>query len=276
VEDPRNADGTGQESPRLGRSYSRTCADGKVRNFPNRQDFEELYEDLGSRIDECPEILPDVILDWVRRGQTGCRFAQILAHKADAAGWHSATFLKRLDPGSIGELVGLFLSGTAGHAEAVQLIFPYIKTPEELAQLVNDLCASDSWYWEEGEESDLDGIPVSLRWRLPLKRAVSWVLGFAPFDFMPVTRRAPFVALQMRVGEQKRTPEQFLDDGTSVVHLADLDDMLGNREVARQRLNDETRAAKSNILNGELVSAARARITFIIPADLRHHLMHAE
>jgi len=264
------AEVTGEGRSSLYRSVERILNDGRQRKWPNREDYARWYSEQGiisspEELDDWPEILGAIMLDWVRRGQTACQFAAVLASKYESAGWQSVVFPERGDQSDLGRRAHDVLTNAEGHAEIVQLLFPYVTDEIQLVNLINDLCHNEHWYWEKiGDPSD-DSVLVGLRWLLATGKHVSWNVGFGPFASLPFTRRAPFTAILVRVNSFKRTANPPDKSGLIPVHLADMDDLLPS-DSARFALNEKTRTAKTNYLKGELIDAARARVTFRVPS----------
>lgn len=268
----------GNDEPQLERSVARQLPDGRVRKWPSREDYANWYGSLGhleggQDFASAVDLPGSVFLDWVRRGQTACQFASVLSTKYERAGWQSVVVPSRCQPTILVDHVDSLLAAAQDHAEIVQLVFPYVVTPESLVELIHDLCVGPNWYWEEIDGDD-EAVLVGLRWLLPTGRHVSWNVGFGPFDFLPFTRRGPFTAVLVRVSPIKRTSNSPDVYGRTPVHLADMDDLLPSDKV-RTALNEKTRAAKTDYLAGEMIDAARARVTFRIPGHLRSRLPDA-
>ena len=262
-------DGRSPRPPAIARSEWRHTTDGEVRRWPNRADYEEWYRALGEIEPDVPfaeayHVHGPIVEDWMARGQTSCRFASVLARRSEEASWHTFTVTSELEDADLADILDRVLRESVESSELVQILFPGVNSAEELCGLVRNLTQSPgNWYWEE-MEGDEDEICVGLRWVLPSKQHVAWIVGFGPFDFLPFTRRAPITTLAVRTSEIKRTKYELSDLGTIPVHLADVDDLLPNQET-RNKLTEATVAAKKKYLDGEHVSAARARVTFRIP-----------
>jgi len=262
------------EDDLLNRSISRKLASGDIRSWASRDDYTEWFRkahniDLAAH----PEYAGTVVFDWIRRGQTGCRFAAVLAARRADAKWASAVFPRPIDSRELESHFNALLNGAEGVAEALQVVFPYVEDYASLVGLVNDICRSPQWYWESIFNPTDDSVLLGLRWKLSDDRVV-WVVGFAPFEEMPFTRRAPYTTLEIRTDRQKRSNYDLGDD-TVPAHLADIDDLLPSDEV-RRALDESTRAAKADLLDGEYTDAARARVTFRIPAEYATALLPCE
>lgn len=256
---------------RIGKSFSSTGQDGVVRKWPNRQDYAEFHTNTGEL--DGPEYFPDAyrlhtptFLDWVKRGQTACKFASRLARDDVAARWTSVTVSKNIPHDELAEHVCGVLLSLDKRTELVQLIFPHIEGVDELVVLINSLCVPRlNWYWEAEDSYEDDWVDVGLRWILPDGEHVAWALGFGPFDFLPVTRRAPMVSIVLRTSPLKRTPVTRDGNDLIPVHAADMDDLLGKDEDLRQLLTSATKESKLKYVAAEHARSARARVTFKLP-----------
>lgn len=248
---------------RLPATTERVLADGRVNRFPGRADVEAALPGLRTDDGFDAALVGEALFGWVRAGQTGCVFAQLLAGDPPAAGWRSIVVPEPLDDGVLAEVLAApVLAG----AEAAQVAFPWVGTAEELADLVAQIARLPEWHGVEiPGGADPDQVRVGLRWRLPEPDHVSWVLGFAPFEFMPFTRRGPFVALELRTAAVYQAARRRVE-GHDEVHLADLDAPVGPDRFARMWARTVER--KRSLLAGELEDAAKARVTFSLPRRL--------
>lgn len=112
---------------------------------------------------------------------------------------------------------------------------------------------------------------IGLRWAMLDGASEARLLGFAPLDSMPATRRAPHVAVVFKSdeGQQpflKRRPSS--SSGLDPIDLADLpveDDMT---VLKYARLWKGTHHLRDRTLNDELTYAAKAKVTFSLPIAL--------
>lgn len=265
------------------RSVKRATAAGE-RTFPSLDDLVQPLIDNGIVRDtedlfaNHPEELSDLLFAWIRSGQTGCVFALKLA-KMEEAGWDSIVIRNAISFDDFYDNLQPALIHSARAHEAVTLIFPEVRTARDVVLLVNRLCQQPDWCWSDDKSKNKDEVLISLRWSLPppsdLRTAV---LGFAPIETMPFTRRSPVTALVFRVGGFGRyktlIEKQSSDDLGSTLHLADMtmhldDDRAGTVDIA-------TKKEKAILLDGELVHAAKANVTFRLDASLRGELCPPE
>ncbi|MDA2933380.1 hypothetical protein MYX82_03450 [Acidobacteria bacterium AH-259-D05] len=267
-----------------------TLSDGTKRSFPTLDDYVAWYvaqghvDDKKDLTENKVHLIPEIFYDWVRRGQVSCYFAVRLAANAastfnvakDSVGWDPFVFPHGLENPNLAERINAILIETCTISEGVLLIFPGIETAEDLVCLINKLCEDELWSWTRIPwEGDEKFCLVGLRWLLPSGKSVNHVLGFSSLPSMPITRRAPFTALVLRVRDKKRTQAKQRENDRTPVHLADMKSPfeIKNTHDVIWRLTEEY---KSKIIEPEMVPTARARITFSLPLELMEHLCQPE
>lgn len=263
---------------KLSKSITRDIGASKSRAFSSFDDFVSvLVEDgiIKSRnelMTEKADLLGSILFQWFVQGQIACAFAQLLAE--DAVNWQSVVFKATVDAGELQSS----LVDAADKLEALQLIFVGPATAEQAVELIKTLCKHESWScyemdWMEGEHGD--SLLIGLRWNRPGSNYVSWVLGIAPFDPMPFTRRfvgAPFIALVFRPSPPTEYAPTPIERGLEGSHLAHMNDGIGADEDKRVRTRTRTQYQKQILLGDELRSQARAKVTFALPASCRKSL----
>ena len=234
--------------------------DGKVHTFPTLDDFQQQYPGL-VRADGSydPRLVVEVFRQWFLSGQSSCMFAGDMAKKPTAlrTDWVSTCVPARVSDGAMrkmfGQTVGL-------NPKASQIIFPYARTTEDVAELLGQLTRQDGWYAVElGVVEDVT--LIGLRWSGVGEGYVTWVLGFAPLPTMPVTRRAPFTAIILRTvtdhGEIKRKTER----DRTVVHLADYCPRKGGAKW------DKTSEMRRALVEESRDLWAKAKVAFALPSE---------
>jgi len=108
---------------------------------------------------------------------------------------------------------------------------------------------------------------VCLGYRCLLDGVKSYVEGFGDFPFLPVTRRAPFTELAMRVKPRPAYTYVFKDAPPGIVHLADLD-MKGIPLETLRRLWDGSLVNTRSLLGSAPDIRSAARTTFSVPRSL--------
>ena len=128
---------------------------------------------------------------WLRAGLTGCAFAKLLAGKTGRVAIEIHT--------EAGPPPAAWLNNTFDvHAAAertVIAVLPGIASEHALVESLNGLGTDPRWsIRRRTKTSPTGGILIGLEWRT---RAgdISEAMGFAPFATMPVSRRAPYVAI---------------------------------------------------------------------------------
>ena len=263
-------------------------AHGQDLLFPTYGDLVERLvqeghvESSADLLDRRPDLLGNALLRWLRSGQAGCHFAAKLARHPGRAGWQSILVREWEDPRLPWHLEPT-LNYVAPEWQVVQLIFPGLVEPEPAATLVRTLCTHPDWYWEEVRRDECAGhdhILCGLRWRIPDTTKRSFVLGFGPFDALPLTRRfegAPFSAFVFRPASE-RYPK-FIDlfpAERDDVHLAAMAPtvpaQLGDKDEEEyvHRTLESTRRLRAAILSGEeCEKAGKASVTFCLPVRVR-------
>lgn len=267
---------------RPSRSTSVVLSDGKTVKFPSYEDLVDALLDEGIITSEA-ELMDDdgllswVLHEWIRGGQMACSFARRVASKHERWGWYA--YVDRTS-GTVDfpESLDGALSDLSEYAEAISIILPEVRTAEEVARLVGQLCRGDRWYWEEvpWERCSVDrAFKCGLRWRPPIDGFQSWVLGFAPFDVLPFTRRiegAPFSALILRpCPAGAESDRDFPAKNPGDLHLAMVPHGLSDRR-RRDNYWKKTESNRKQFLAGECDEAGKAAVTFCFPESVRQLL----
>ena len=265
---------------KVSKSVIREIGANSIRSFSSFDDYvnvliaEGLVKSTQDLVSRRPELLGGVLFKWYQQGQVACIFARMLAAKPDPTKWQSITIEGNVDVDQL-ETV---LVDAARRLQALQLIFPGPGSAQHAVDLIKALCEHESWSckempWFEDEKGRT--VQVGLRWHLKDSEYVSWVLGIAPFDTMPFTRRfqgAPFIALVFRPSAPTAFIDPKYESGLQASHLAHMDDGLGTDQAKRDMFTDGTKRAKFALLGGELLSTARAKVTFSLPRWCREEL----
>lgn len=130
---------------------------------------------------------------------SGCSFAASMAKPvASTSAQESRIAVARMEqpltsatPHELSE----FFVGAAHEGRAAVAVFPKLGCEAEVVALLRTLAqGGERWSVSEHVSDSNDGILVSVRWRTD-HGDWSSTMGLAPLPAMPVTRRAPFVAL---------------------------------------------------------------------------------
>lgn len=135
---------------------------------------------------------------WLRNGLTGCGFANSMA------GEGRVDYVDQLDELSASDIPSLNESiDTSGSKELFLIVlFPRVRTPRGIVRLLQALSTNDRWrarrvQWDKNPRTGVT--PVGLEYRAA-GGEISSVMGLAPLGCMPITRRAPYVALAAYAG----------------------------------------------------------------------------
>jgi hypothetical protein len=192
---------------------------------------------------------------WLSSGQSGCRFAQVLAARVSSQPWATSVVEDTLNTQQLGKELNDHLETLAKEAELAIILAPEIRDSRELVMLVRRLLSHESWKLEIIDGSNSETVHIGLRWRLTSDIA-SWVVGFADFPTMPLTRRASVMAMAIRTRMPERIdqPAAYVADVPHGIAAPEQFERLWNDSVsARMRLNPE-----------EFLEGARARVTFSV------------
>ncbi|MEV0386037.1 hypothetical protein [Nonomuraea sp. NPDC050643] len=291
---------THEDQPRLARSETRRLKDDRVGTWSNLDDYLKFFIDINWLPDgsteetlvDHPEVCNEIIRHWLGQGQTSCRFASGLARKLllkeqnpeqepEIVKWRAFIFSRKLSGATFcDDMRNILRSAKDPGVEAIHFVFPYVRSPGALVDLINALSSCDGWWWvpisqdSQGNPTPRDEMLISLRYLISTEESVaSWTLGFGPFDFLAFTRRAPITTIAMRVNSKKRVTTDAPDQlGNMPVHLADMDSLISREKFPGVVCSTENN--KKNILNDELLRAARARVTFRIPMEYADRLIH--
>lgn len=123
---------------------------------------------------------------------TGCTFAAALASKARIA---YQVVLNRFATSDTAA-VAAFIDGAAADGKVAVLLFPRYRSARDVAVLASRLVTDARWDWARvrAGATPRPDVFMALSWTTPAG-ACSSAMGFAPIGTMPVTRRAPYVAI---------------------------------------------------------------------------------
>lgn len=215
-------------------------------------------EDLADR----PDLAEVIYRDWQARPQVACVFAQRIAKQPGRYGVATVTIAD--DPWremtKAIDATADAVVGARGTHEGLTVLLPRLNEPKLLVAYCKRLGARNSnWRIEDAfnPSDNRERVHVSLRFTLE-EQVEAEILGFGPFRFLPLTRRSPITALEIRTkpeGAKERTGAQ-----TERAHLAH----IPWPDTTRDRYWSQSQQARRTVLGGD-DSSARARITFAIP-----------
>lgn len=256
-------------------SLNITTMSGRSKSFSTLDDYlgalinKNVVSDLDDLITNHSQVIQDIQRHWIKGPQTGCLFASKLA-KSEEDSWIDivVTGLPGHDDAYL-MIDSAVDQAFSNNAEGIQVIMPDLSNSDLLVNFLRRISVRPNWKINQISEDNASIVPVGLRWKFPDSSYVSWVLGFAPLDSMPITRRAPFASIIMRLGGPGRCPKVVGYDKRSIdeniglpsVHLADLNDGLKTEDQVCKYWAG-TQKQKKEILAGRLEEGARARVTF--------------
>lgn len=184
---------------------------------------------------------------WLRRGMTACGFA------ASATGDARVNYIHQLDDLTEADVVQFdnFIDDAAVAGNFAVILFPRVRTSRGIVRLLRTLATGDRWQtarvpWRKHAREGAGLVGLHFR---TVHGDRSSVMGFAPLGCMPVTRRAPYVALAVWAGAKlnahKRSPEGvvgFIDAPVLGADNAPLD------QEGHQRMWDATMGRVKELL----------------------------
>lgn len=246
-------------------------SDQKTHFFSTYADYEKCLVEQGACLNECDlrtneAVVLNVHRHWHRQGQTGCWFAQDFSKTMDSRSWRTVVnpqhrhrdFAQRLAQ-DVQDAID------APECELLSVVLPRLTTAFELLDLVRQCRAISGWILDESAKLEtLVGIQI----RIPLGGATfSWVLGFGQFDFLPITRQAPFTELAVRTKFEKQLlSHKDLNTDANAAHLADIPS--GFTQTKFDKCMANTANMKKRILGCDESPLAKAKVTFAIPQKL--------
>ncbi len=131
---------------------------------------------------------------WLQSTLTGCHFATSFSSRKPLKLDYYTPINEAVDLDAIGG----FIDGTAAREVVAVVLFPSLRTPRDLLEVLGTLCTDPRWqvnevHWLEGRERP-DSVALSLTWKTPTGD-ISDAMGVGPLGTMPVTRRAPHFAV---------------------------------------------------------------------------------
>jgi hypothetical protein len=145
---------------------------------------------------------------WIERMGTGCGFAQALARRALV---HYLVVPEGLTPESV-RAINAGLDAAAAEKKTAAIVFPELHTSNDIADAVRALRSDPRWsaQWVASETRGPRRFGLlRLAWRtLAANGRETSAMGLAPLRHMPLTRRAPYVAIVLWPGgrENRRAP----------------------------------------------------------------------
>jgi hypothetical protein len=237
-----------------------------LRKFPAPQQYHDTVEQLAAVTQQKlrPRLFALAQRDWHVRGQTGCMFARLAALAAAELRWDYLV-VPTTAPG--GATYRALVSGVNSAArdpgcEVVSILFSKVTLPIQAVEIVYGL-ACHRPFWLERDKLDELALQLFLRYLIPNTAVNAWVMAFAPFSFIPNTRRAPYFELAIRA--KVKEPDIFhrLNQDRMVAHLADAPLTMPDKH-REDRWHSTLRRTRM-ILGGEPDHITAAKSTLVVP-----------
>lgn len=193
-------------------------------------------------------------------GKAGCMFAAIAAKNPSRYGWKHV--ISDVDHKKI-DLITL-QNIKDNSVTTLSIVFPRIKTPNELVCLVKELQLCKNIFLEQRE---LFRGSWCLGFRARVGKSNSWISGFGDFGFLPETRRSPYVELAFRVKPRPEYEWVLKESPRDTLHVADLD-MIDLDERQFRKSWDGSFKKTAAILGHKPDLRSAAKTTFSIPKDI--------
>lgn len=150
---------------------------------------------------------------------------------------------------------------SAKNVSTLTLVFPTVTSVRDLRVLIGMIRASEFLFVED-EVSHDNLLCLGIRARIgPL---TSWVTGFATHADMPVTRRAPYTALTLRIKPRPKYSVVMKKAPENVIHLADMN-MRGLSREQFQQYWDLSHTHTARLLGHKPNIFSAAKTTFVLP-----------
>ena len=248
---------------------------GHVTAFPTRSDYLRLLQENGvgeQEFIENSELAEEAYLDWLRRGQVGCVFAQLLARAAGRKSAETKVLSQTADNAADARVLALAINDAfrgavaAEHVEALSLLLPAIIQPEALVLLLKSLAELPDWRFESINPWRDVLVNVGLRARI---ESQTWaeILGMGPFaTFLPPTRQCPVTSLEFRTKIERSIWSKIHPGKLRAAHLAQIpaEEFIGKHDFGKL-FKVYTPALRLRVLGGNEDQRAKAHVTFSVP-----------
>lgn len=136
---------------------------------------------------------------WLGASMSGCRFAAALARDPSRIAFYVG--VEEMRESELSRLSD-FLDDTEKLKRVAILLFPRLRSPNDIIARLDTLTLEPRWSrasvsWREHPREDTE--LVGLTWTTT-QNLRSDAMGFAPLGTMPVSRRAPYVAIALWAG----------------------------------------------------------------------------
>lgn len=244
--------------------------------FPTRADYEAYFAerlDVSSPNDIWRDESAVVSIQnhWLTLGQSGCLFAQRLLRNSPVSGWRAISFYPDITgwdacSTKLSDVIEEYIARS--DCELLSLLFPLAVTNQDLAHVIQVFAGLERTLMLPPHTFE-QRTAVSIRVRLS-STVHSWVLGFGPYAFLPLTRQAPVAELVVRTKSRKGLHRATAMNGDTQAHVADVP--LDHCRIQFDRLWHASVHRTGEILGSDDRALSRARVTFAVPADIAMRL----
>lgn len=197
--------------------------------------------------------------EFFSRNDSGCAFAAYASRNADRLEWAVAIMRNSELPG-LDSLIEGFVADPS--VSTLSIILPDVVTDSDLDALIPMLNGKELSLYEEFDSAT----NRCYRFRARVLEEFSFVSGFGPFSYFPVTRQTPSTALVMRVSARPLFTWDLKEPTPGIVHVADMDMKgLADRQLKRMWGNSFLRTA--GLLGHKPNEESAAKTTFVVPLE---------
>jgi hypothetical protein len=212
------------------------------------------------------DVVVSVMRRYLRYGMTGCSFAAAYAAAQDAIQW--GVWSGTSPSESLHTDLSGFFTGAAKMQRPGIAVFPEIRTADEVVGFLVGLAGKSGWSLTRAKwgRYERDGELVGLWWCTPAGLRTS-VMGFAPLGSMPVTRRAPFVAIAAWTGPKLNQQKSGKMKGPDLPDEVGFVDMPPLQPELHDNMWDATRKAVRELKALPQEGAALPTVAFCLPSS---------
>ena len=198
-------------------------------------------------------------LDFFTKNASGCAFAAHAARDAQHFGW-GLTIIRRHELADIDSRLQVLIEDP--NTSTLSVLFPDVQTDDELDALLPAINGKVLFLHEK-----LDTLTNRCyRYRAHIHGEVSYVSGFGPFSYMPVTRRTLITALVIRVAARPVYDWHLKEPTPGILHVADMD-MKGMPDRTLKRMWNNSFLRTAGLLGHKPDEESAAKTTFVVPID---------